>query len=121
MNKESQELKDMQKKMAKLQERSQHLHLQKQENAMVEHEFKIMEEGAQVFKLIGPVLVSQDAADGKAIVTKRLEYITQEIKSLDAEIAQTNKGYETQKVAINKVQEDFKKEVEQLLKQSGAK
>ena len=116
MNKESQVLKDMQKKMAKLQARNQQLQLQKQENAMVEHEFNIMEDEAQVFKMIGPVLVSQDPSDGKAIVSKRLEYITAEIKGLDAEITTTNKAYDTQKAAVNKVQEDFRGEVEQLLK-----
>eukprot|EP01061_Rhynchopus_euleeides_P000962 TRINITY_DN10695_c0_g1_i1.p1 TRINITY_DN10695_c0_g1~~TRINITY_DN10695_c0_g1_i1.p1 ORF type:complete len:146 (+),score=94.30 TRINITY_DN10695_c0_g1_i1:110-547(+) len=118
MNKESQELKEMQKKMAKLQGRNQQLQLQKQENAMVEHEFNIMEEDAQVYKLIGPALVSQDPSDGKAIVSKRLEYITGEIKGLEAEIATTNKAYDKQKLAVNKVQEDFKAEVEQLLKKS---
>eukprot|EP01059_Diplonema_ambulator_P025919 TRINITY_DN43047_c0_g1_i1.p1 TRINITY_DN43047_c0_g1~~TRINITY_DN43047_c0_g1_i1.p1 ORF type:complete len:144 (+),score=50.13 TRINITY_DN43047_c0_g1_i1:76-507(+) len=116
MNKESQDLKDLQKKMSKMQAKNQQLQLQKNENDMVEHELGVMEEEAQVYKLVGPVLVSQEPDDAKAIVTKRLEYINNEIKMLDKEIARVNKEYEAKKVAINMVQEDFKAEVEKLLK-----
>lgn len=34
---------------------------------------------ANVFKLIGPVLVKQDLAEAKANVNKRLDYITAEL------------------------------------------
>eukprot|EP01064_Diplonema_japonicum_P029869 TRINITY_DN492_c2_g1_i1.p1 TRINITY_DN492_c2_g1~~TRINITY_DN492_c2_g1_i1.p1 ORF type:complete len:142 (+),score=49.01 TRINITY_DN492_c2_g1_i1:65-490(+) len=118
MNKESQEVKDIQKKMTKMQQRNQTLQLQKEENDMVNQELGLMEEEAQVYKLVGPVLVSQEPDDAKAIVTKRLEYINNEIKTLDKEISRLNKDYETQKMAVNKVQEDFKNEIETLLKGS---
>jgi len=45
--------------------------------AMQELEF--LDDDANVFKLIGPVLVKQDLAEAKANVNKRLEYITAEL------------------------------------------
>ena len=41
-------------------------------------ELDILEEGAVVYKLVGPVLVKQDASEAKMTVEKRLEYITKE-------------------------------------------
>lgn len=42
-------------------------------------ELELLEDDANVFKLIGPVLVKQDLAEAKANVNKRLEYITAEL------------------------------------------
>ena len=42
-------------------------------------ELELLDDDANVFKLIGPVLVKQDLAEAKANVNKRLEYITAEL------------------------------------------
>lgn len=42
-------------------------------------ELELLEDDANVFKLIGPVLVKQDLAEAKANVNKRIEYITAEL------------------------------------------
>jgi prefoldin beta subunit len=42
-------------------------------------ELELLEEDANVFKLIGPVLVKQDLAEAKANVNKRIEYILAEL------------------------------------------
>lgn len=42
-------------------------------------ELDLLEDDANVFKLIGPVLVKQDLAEAKANVNKRIEYITAEL------------------------------------------
>ena len=118
MNAESTSLRDMQTKIGKLQNKVQQLQLQKQENEMVNNEMEVMEEGAEVYKLIGPALVSQDVEDAKAIVSKRLEYINNEIKTVDKEIEATNKAHEKQKKVVVQVQEDFKAEIERMLKAS---
>eukprot|EP01060_Flectonema_neradi_P005570 TRINITY_DN1370_c2_g1_i1.p1 TRINITY_DN1370_c2_g1~~TRINITY_DN1370_c2_g1_i1.p1 ORF type:complete len:146 (+),score=44.20 TRINITY_DN1370_c2_g1_i1:90-527(+) len=118
MNAESSTLKELQTKIGKLQNKVQQLQLQKQENEMVSNEMDVMEEGAEVYKLIGPALVSQDVEDAKAIVTKRLEYINNEIKTVDKEIENVNKQHEKQKKAVVQVQEDFKSEIERMLKES---
>ncbi len=39
----------------------------------------LLEEGATVYKLIGPVLVKQDLNEAKQNVEKRIEYITTEM------------------------------------------
>ncbi|KAJ9470948.1 putative prefoldin subunit 6 [Diplonema papillatum] len=118
MNVETQALKKLQAEMAALQGKSQQLRLQLQENSMVDEELNIMEDTAVVYKLIGPALVSQAPDDAKAVVSKRLEYINSSLKDVDKNIATCNTAYEKAKIGRNKVQEDFKAEVEQLLKQS---
>jgi len=58
--------------------------IQHGENEMVQKELELLEDDANVFKLIGPVLVKQDLAEAKANVNKRIEYITAELKRMDA-------------------------------------
>lgn len=38
-------------------------------------EFKLLEEDASVFKLVGPVLVKQDLQEARANIQKRMEFI----------------------------------------------
>ncbi|PQM40326.1 prefoldin subunit 6 [Prunus yedoensis var. nudiflora] len=54
------------------------------ENELVLKELDLLSEDANVFKLIGPVLVKQDLAEARANVRKRIEYISAELKRLDA-------------------------------------
>lgn len=42
-------------------------------------ELDLLKEDANVYKLIGPVLVKQDLAEANANVRKRIEYITAEL------------------------------------------
>ncbi|RLN08842.1 hypothetical protein C2845_PM11G19470 [Panicum miliaceum] len=46
-------------------------------------ELELLNDGANVYKLIGPVLVKQDLAEAKANVKKRIEYISAELKRMD--------------------------------------
>ena len=55
----------------------------KSENEMVLSEFNALEDGASVFKLVGPVLAKQDLNESKANVQKRIEYISKEIARMD--------------------------------------
>ena len=48
------------------------------ENEMVLEELKSLEEGANVYKLIGPMLAKQDVVEATSNVTKRLEFINAE-------------------------------------------
>ncbi|KAF3449924.1 hypothetical protein FNV43_RR07207 [Rhamnella rubrinervis] len=48
------------------------------ENELVLKELDLLEEDANVYKLIGPVLVKQDLAEANANVRKRIEYISAE-------------------------------------------
>ncbi|KAJ4834932.1 hypothetical protein Tsubulata_020897, partial [Turnera subulata] len=49
------------------------------ENELVLKELDLLREDANVFKLIGPVLVKQDLAEANANVRKRIEYISAEL------------------------------------------
>lgn len=42
-------------------------------------ELELVNDEANVYKLIGPVLVKQDLAEAKANVKKRIEYISAEL------------------------------------------
>lgn len=46
---------------------------------LVPQELELLNDGANVYKLIGPVLVKQDLAEAKANVKKRIEYISAEL------------------------------------------
>ncbi|KAH0641874.1 hypothetical protein KY290_035196 [Solanum tuberosum] len=49
------------------------------ENELVLKELDLLNEDANVYKLIGPVLVKQDMAEANANVKKRIEYISAEL------------------------------------------
>jgi len=53
------------------------------ENEMVLEELKSLEEGASVYKLIGPMLAKQDVVEATSNVTKRLEFINAERTRLE--------------------------------------
>eukprot|EP01065_Artemidia_motanka_P035248 TRINITY_DN43155_c0_g1_i1.p1 TRINITY_DN43155_c0_g1~~TRINITY_DN43155_c0_g1_i1.p1 ORF type:complete len:149 (+),score=71.06 TRINITY_DN43155_c0_g1_i1:70-516(+) len=115
MNSNMQELRDIQQKLQNLLRQQQSLQTQQQENEMVEKELGLMDEGSQVYKLIGPVLVSQDPEDAVSIVTKRLEYIKRELGSVEGGIKDVNKTHEKVKEAIGRVQQEFQQEAQQVL------
>ncbi|KAH7658073.1 Prefoldin beta-like protein [Dioscorea alata] len=53
------------------------------ENELVLKELDLLKEDANVYKLIGPVLVKQDLAEARGNVGKRIEYISAELKRLE--------------------------------------
>lgn len=57
----------------------------KSENEMVLQEFNLVKEGegAQIYKLVGPILAAQDLSEAKTNVKTRLEYMTKEIDRMD--------------------------------------
>ncbi|KAL6197384.1 hypothetical protein ACLB2K_032993 [Fragaria x ananassa] len=75
------------------------------ENELVLKELDLLSEDANVFKLIGPVLVKQDLAEARANVRKRIEYISAELKRLDATLQDMEEKQNSKKEAIFKVQQ----------------
>ncbi|CAN7049578.1 unnamed protein product, partial [Brassica rapa subsp. trilocularis] len=59
-------------------------------------ELDLLQDDANVYKLIGPVLVKQDLAEANANVRKRIEYISAELKRIDATL-QDNEGQQNSK------------------------
>ena len=56
----------------------------KSENDMVMAEFNTLEEDANVFKLVGPILAKQSLFECKNNVQQRLDFINKEVTRLEA-------------------------------------
>ncbi|KAK8923963.1 hypothetical protein KSP39_PZI019541 [Platanthera zijinensis] len=76
-------LSKIQKDIAKNHQVRKQYTIQLGENELVLKELDLLNEAANVYKLIGPVLVKQDLAEARANVRKRIEYISAELKRLD--------------------------------------
>ncbi|KAJ1883197.1 Prefoldin subunit 6 [Kickxella alabastrina] len=97
-------LQSVQSEIATLVGNRQKLESQLQENELVDKEFKILDDSARVYKMIGPVLVLQEKAEAGANVEKRLEFIRDEISRADQRIEQLTKDQEKKSVEIFKLQ-----------------
>jgi prefoldin beta subunit len=75
------------------------------ENELVLKELDLLKEDANVYKLIGPVLVKQDLAEARANVNKRIEYISAELKRLDGILRDFENKQNSKKESIMKLQQ----------------
>ncbi|XP_076951703.1 prefoldin subunit 6-like [Bidens hawaiensis] len=75
------------------------------ENELVLKELDLLKDDANVYKLIGPVLVKQDLAEANANVRKRIEYISAELKRLDSTLQDLEEKQNSKKEAIFKLQQ----------------
>ena len=94
----------LQKEIGKLQSSSSEQGTRILENEMVLKELELLEEEAQVFKLIGPVLVKQELVEVKNNVSKRIEFIKNDISRLGDNIAAKEKQQDEVKKAIGALQ-----------------
>ncbi|KAJ1506495.1 hypothetical protein HMI55_001155 [Coelomomyces lativittatus] len=94
----------LQKDYAKLVENRQKLEVQVRENEIVDKEFDLLEEDAQVFKLVGPVLLKQEVNESKTNVKKRLEYIRKEIERAEKLIKEAGDKLEKKKIELIELQ-----------------
>ncbi|KAI8609516.1 Prefoldin [Chytriomyces sp. MP71] len=76
------------------------LEAQLKENEMVKKEFDALKDDSTVYKLIGPVLVKQDRPEAAANVSKRIEYISSEIKRLESQIKSYEEKQEQKKMEV---------------------
>ncbi|KAF7720742.1 Prefoldin subunit 6 [Apophysomyces ossiformis] len=65
--------------LTKVVESRQRLDSQQQENELVKKEFELLDSEANIYKLIGPVLVKQDKGEAATNVKNRLDLITSEM------------------------------------------
>lgn len=75
------------------------------ENEMVQKELELLDDDANVYKLIGPVLVKQDLAEAKANVNKRLDYITAELRRMDATLKTMEEQQNSKRDEVMKTQQ----------------
>eukprot|EP00245_Coleochaete_scutata_P014621 TRINITY_DN629_c0_g4_i1.p1 TRINITY_DN629_c0_g4~~TRINITY_DN629_c0_g4_i1.p1 ORF type:complete len:112 (-),score=46.58 TRINITY_DN629_c0_g4_i1:91-426(-) len=76
-------LRSLQKDTAKSMQMRRKYALQLNENETVLKELELLDEDANVYKLIGPALVKQDLMEAKTNVEKRIGYISNEMKRLE--------------------------------------
>lgn len=75
------------------------------ENELVLKELDLLNESANVYKLIGPVLVKQDLAEARANVRKRIEYISAELKRIDGTIQDLEDKQNNKRESVLKLQQ----------------
>jgi len=95
---------ELQEEVQKLRNDQQTLMGQQNENDMVKAELDLLDDGACVYKMVGPVLMRNDLDDAKQTVEKRLEYITGELNKLEKKIEDTEKKASEAAEKVQKMQ-----------------
>ncbi|KAF5834674.1 Prefoldin [Dunaliella salina] len=75
------------------------------ENESVIEELNRLDDDANVFKLIGPALIRQDLVEAKSNVSKRIEYIKNEMDRSDSQLKSLeskNKDKEAELIKLQK-------------------
>ncbi|EFW16672.1 hypothetical protein D8B26_001337 [Coccidioides posadasii str. Silveira] len=80
------------------------LEAQQQENKSVQKEFATLDDDANIYKLIGPVLLKQDKTDAVMAVDGRLDFIEKEIKRIESQIADIEEKSEKKKAEVIRLQ-----------------
>ena len=85
----------------------------KSENEMVMAEFKMLDDDANVFKMVGPILAKQSLFECKDVVQQRITFIEKEVARLET-LETEFQGKITDKTnAVKRLQSDFQKIVMQ--------
>lgn len=77
------------------------------ENKAVKEELMLLKKDAEVYKLLGPVLVKQELEEARQNVSKRMEYISKEIKRSDGHISALENKQEAVQENLNKLKNDL--------------
>ncbi|KAF4635145.1 hypothetical protein G7Y89_g2973 [Cudoniella acicularis] len=89
----------------------QKLESQQQENKAVQKEFSGLKGDANIYKLVGPVLLKQDKTEAVLAVDGRLEYIENEIKRVEKQIKDVEDKSDDVRAQIIKVQSEAQPQV----------
>jgi len=85
----SEEYQKLQTELQNIVQSRQKLESQQQENKGVQKEFASLDDDANIYKLVGPVLLKQDKTEAVMAVNGRLEFIENEIKRVEKQITET--------------------------------
>ncbi|MCJ1481260.1 hypothetical protein MMC06_001417 [Schaereria dolodes] len=80
----------------------QQLESQQQENKGVQKEFSKLGEDANIYKLVGPVLLKQDKSEAVLAVDGRLDFIEKEIRRVEMQINDLQSNGEKKKIEVNR-------------------
>ncbi|KAI8137128.1 Prefoldin [Fennellomyces sp. T-0311] len=104
---ESRAFQQIQKELQTAIEARQRLDSQQQENQVVSKEFEHLEDDANVYKLIGPVLVKQEKGEAVTNVKNRLDLITKEIERVEKQLQDLTTKSEKAKEGLAQLQMQF--------------
>lgn len=85
----------------------------KSENEMVKNEFDILEEDANIFKMVGPIMVKQTLFECKDVVGQRVAFIDKEVARLEHLETEHQNKIQEKTNNIKKMQSDFQRLVMQ--------
>ncbi|OJJ51401.1 hypothetical protein ASPZODRAFT_127470 [Penicilliopsis zonata CBS 506.65] len=78
----------------------QKLESQQQENKGVQDEFASLDGDANIYKLVGPVLLKQDKSEAMMAVNGRLDFIEKEIKRIEDQIQESQEKSDKKRTEI---------------------
>ncbi|CAG9467663.1 unnamed protein product [Pedinophyceae sp. YPF-701] len=113
LQKEVEEFKKVQEDINKNHAARQKFLEQKNENDMVKKELGLLEDGACVFRLVGPVLIKQEQDEAKSNVDKRLGFINGELERLEKAFKAFEKKQAEKENAIRAIQQKLQKQQQQ--------
>ncbi|PGH18669.1 hypothetical protein AJ80_04417 [Polytolypa hystricis UAMH7299] len=89
------------------------LEAQQQENQGVQKEFSSLNNSANIYKLVGPILLKQDKTEAVMAVDGRLDFIEKEIKRIEKQIAEIEEKSEKKKIDIIQFQTAMQQQQQQ--------
>ncbi|KAK5081392.1 Prefoldin subunit 6 [Exophiala xenobiotica] len=101
----SEALQKFQDDMQSAVEARQRLESQQAENRAVQKEFKSLAEDADIYRLVGPVLLKQDKSEANSTVDGRLDFIGKEITRTEARIQDIQQGSEKKRMDLMQLQQ----------------
>ncbi|KAI9276877.1 Prefoldin [Phascolomyces articulosus] len=104
---ESRAFQQLQKELQTAIESRQRLDSQQQENEVVSKEFEHLEDDANIYKLIGPVLVKQEKGEAVGNVKNRLDLINKEIERIEKQLQDLTAKSEKKKGELAQLQMQF--------------
>lgn len=107
LQKEIEAFQKLQKDLQKLVQGRQQLEAQHTENKIVKDELDLVEEGGNVYKLTGPVLIKQDLSEARMNVQKRIDYIQGEVKRHEKSIKELQEKQEKKRETITELQQQY--------------
>lgn len=83
------------------------------ENKLVKEELDHLEEGAKVYKLVGPVLIPQEVQEARNTVSTRIDFISNELNTAKAKVEKAESEQQKRRVALLAEQQKFQALVQQ--------
>ncbi|KAK0113760.1 hypothetical protein ONS95_014010 [Cadophora gregata] len=84
----------------------QRLESQQQENKAVQKEFEGLDDDANIYKMVGPVLLKQEKTEAVMAVNGRLEFIENEIKRVEKLISDVENKSDAVRTQIIQIQSE---------------